>query len=114
MAGRYEDYDTFGDTFVWKANALLEISEAFSIRGTIGTGFHAPSPGQNNTQIVTTNFRSGNQVQTGTYPDRITASPTNPIYALTDSLADGQIYPRSGGPFGTNRGFYYVRLRVTY
>lgn len=68
VAGRYEDYDTFGDTFVWKANALFEISPAFSIRGTIGTGFHAPSPGQNNTQIVTTNFRSGNQVQTGTYP----------------------------------------------
>ena len=34
----------------------------------MGTGFHAPSPGQNNTQIITTNFRSGNQVQTGTYP----------------------------------------------
>ncbi len=49
-----------------------------------------------------------------TYPDRIAASPTNPNYALTDRLADGQIYPRSGGPFGTNRGFYYVRLRVTY
>lgn len=68
VAGRYEDYETFGGTFVWKANALFEISEAFSVRGTIGTGFHAPSPGQNNTQIVTTNFRSGNQVQTGTYP----------------------------------------------
>lgn len=68
VAGRYEDYESFGDTFVWKANALFEISDAFSIRGTIGTGFHAPSPGQNNTQIVTTNFRSGNQVQTGTYP----------------------------------------------
>ena len=68
VAGRYEDYDTFGDTFVWKANALFEITPAISIRGTIGTGFHAPSPGQNNTQIVTTNFRSGNQIQTGTYP----------------------------------------------
>lgn len=68
LAGRYEDYETFGDTFVWKANALLEISDAFSIRGTIGTGFHAPSPGQNNTQIVTTNFLGGTQTQTGTYP----------------------------------------------
>ncbi len=66
--GRYEDYDTFGSTLVWKANALFEITPALSVRGTIGTGFHAPSPGQNNTQIVTTNFRSGNQVQTGTYP----------------------------------------------
>lgn len=68
VAGRYEDYDTFGDTFVWKANGLFEVSEAFSIRATIGTGFHAPSPGQNNTQIVTTNFRGGDAVQTGTYP----------------------------------------------
>jgi iron complex outermembrane recepter protein len=68
VAGRYENYDTFGDAFVWKANGLFEVTPAFSVRGTVGTGFHAPSPGQNNTQIVTTNFRSGNQVQTGTYP----------------------------------------------
>ena len=68
VAGRYEDYSTFGGAFVWKANALLELSDVVSVRATLGTGFHAPSPGQNNTQIVTTNFRSGNQVQTGTYP----------------------------------------------
>ena len=68
VAGRWEHYDTFGSAFVWKANALFRVSEVFSVRGTVGTGFHAPSPGQNNTQIVTTNFRSGNQVQTGTYP----------------------------------------------
>lgn len=68
VAGRYEDYNTFGNAFVWKANALLELSPVVSLRATLGTGFHAPSPGQNNTQIVTTNFRGGNQVQTGTYP----------------------------------------------
>ncbi|PKB19154.1 iron complex outermembrane receptor protein [Novosphingobium kunmingense] len=68
VAGRWEHYDTFGDAFVWKANALFKLTEAVSVRGTIGTGFHAPSPGQNNTQILTTNFRSGNQIQTGTYP----------------------------------------------
>ena len=68
LAARYEHYDTFGSAIVGKANALLRVSEVVSLRGTIGTGFHAPSPGQNNTQIVTTNFRSGNQVQTGTYP----------------------------------------------
>lgn len=68
VAGRYEDYSTFGSALVWKANALVELSSALSVRATIGTGFHAPSPGQNNTQIVTTNFRSGNAVQTGTYP----------------------------------------------
>ncbi len=68
FAGRWEHYDTFGSAVVGKANALFRVSEVLSLRATIGTGFHAPSPGQNNTQIVTTNFRSGNQVQTGTYP----------------------------------------------
>jgi iron complex outermembrane recepter protein len=68
LAGRYENYNTFGGVFVGKANALFRASDAVSLRATVGTGFHAPSPGQNNTQVVTTNFLGGNQVQTGTYP----------------------------------------------
>ena len=53
---------------VGKANAILHLTPTFAIRGTVGTGFHAPSPGQNNVSILTTNFVAGNQVQTGTYP----------------------------------------------
>jgi iron complex outermembrane recepter protein len=68
LAGRYENYNTFGGVFVGKANALFRASDVVSLRATVGTGFHAPSPGQNNTQVVTTNFLGGNQVQTGTYP----------------------------------------------
>ena len=68
IAGRYEDYDTFGDTFVGKVNALYRVSDMFSVRGTFGTGFHAPSPGQSNTEILTTTFVAGDQVQIGTYP----------------------------------------------
>ncbi|MBJ7485984.1 TonB-dependent siderophore receptor [Brevundimonas sp.] len=68
LAGRYEDYDTFGGTYVGKINALYRVTDTFSIRGTVGSGFHAPSPGQNNTEILTTTFVAGNQVQIGTYP----------------------------------------------
>jgi iron complex outermembrane receptor protein len=68
VAGRWENYDTFGSTVVGKVNARYDFTDALALRFTAGTGFHAPSPGQNNTQIVTTNFRGGNQVQTGTYP----------------------------------------------
>lgn len=67
-AVRFEDYSTFGSTTVGKLNAIFKATDALSIRATAGTGFHAPSPGQNNTQIVTTNFQGGNAVQTGTYP----------------------------------------------
>lgn len=65
---------------VGKANALFRASDAISLRGTIGTGFHAPSPGQNNTQVVTTNFLGGSQVQTGTYP---TSSAVAQFYGAT-------------------------------
>jgi iron complex outermembrane receptor protein len=68
VAGRYERYNTFGSAWVGKFNAIYKIVEGFSIRGTVGSGFHAPSPGQSNDEILTTNFVAGNQVQTGTYP----------------------------------------------
>ncbi|MBV8971132.1 MAG: TonB-dependent receptor [Sphingomonadaceae bacterium] len=67
VAGRYEHYNNFGGDFVYKVNALYKITDDFSIRGTVGSGFHAPSPGQSNENLLTTNFVGGNQVQTGTY-----------------------------------------------
>jgi iron complex outermembrane receptor protein len=68
LAARYEHNSGFGDAFVSKANALWKMTDTVSLRGTVGTGFHAPSPGQNNVQILTTTFIAGNQVQVGTYP----------------------------------------------
>ena len=68
IAVRYEDYSTFGGTTVGKINGLYRVNDALSLRATVGTGFHAPSPGQSNDAILTTNFAGGIQVQTGTYP----------------------------------------------
>jgi iron complex outermembrane receptor protein len=59
-------------------------------------------------------FSLGAQNLFDAHPDRIAASPQNPIFDLTDSLGDGQVYPRNGGPFGFNGGFLYARLRVKY
>jgi len=67
-AGRYEHYNTFGGAWVGKVNALFKVAEPFSIRGSIGTGYHAPSPGQSNVSIVTTSFNNGVAFQAGTYP----------------------------------------------
>lgn len=66
--GRFESYNTFGSAFVAKGNFRWEVTPTLAIRGTAGTGFHAPSPGQNNTAILTTTFVAGDQVQIGTYP----------------------------------------------
>ncbi len=80
LAGRYEHYNTFGSATVGKINALWKILPTLSVRGTVGTGFHAPSPGQDNVQILTTSFTNGLQVQTGTYP---TSSPISQYFGAT-------------------------------
>ncbi|MGB7655098.1 MAG: TonB-dependent receptor [Novosphingobium sp.] len=68
LAGRYEHYNSSGSAVVGKVNALYKVTPELSLRGTAGTGYHAPSPGQNNTQVLTTNFRAGVSIQTGTFP----------------------------------------------
>jgi iron complex outermembrane receptor protein len=99
VAGRFEDYNTFGSTTVGKVNALWEITPMFSLRGTVGTGFHAPSPGQSNVQILTTAFTNGVQVQTGTYP------VTNPIAQYFGATA---LKPEESTNFGL--GFVFQPL----
>lgn len=68
LAGRYEHYNTFGSATVGKINTRYEFVPGYAIRATVGTGFHAPSPGQQNNSTLTTNFVNGVSVQTGTFP----------------------------------------------
>lgn len=67
-AARYESYDSFGSATVGKLNAIWHATDVVALRATVGTGFHAPSPGQNNTQNLTTNFIQGVSLQQGTFP----------------------------------------------
>ncbi len=69
VAVRYEDFDTFGDTFDWKVSGRFEINDAFAIRATANTGFRAPTPGQVNTlNVTTTSDSTGALIPNGTYP----------------------------------------------
>ena len=68
IAARFEDYSSWGNDTVYKLNGIFKVTDAFSVRATLGSGFHAPSPGQNNVQVLTTTFIEGQSVQVGTYP----------------------------------------------
>jgi iron complex outermembrane receptor protein len=48
------------------------------------------------------------------YPDKIANSATNTVYATTGGLIDGEVYPRTGGPFGFNGAFFYFRLAAKF
>ncbi|MEW5250099.1 TonB-dependent receptor plug domain-containing protein [Microbulbifer sp. 2201CG32-9] len=66
---RFEDYDEFGSTSDWKLSARYDFSESFALRGTVNTGFRAPTPGQVNTlNVTTTADPSGRLIPSGTYP----------------------------------------------
>ncbi len=53
---------------VGKFNTIWHTSDTVALRFTVGTGFHAPSPGQNNVQVLTTSFSQGVSLQQGTFP----------------------------------------------
>jgi iron complex outermembrane receptor protein len=46
VAGRYEDFSDFGDNFSWRVASRYEFNDKIAVRGSIGTGFRAPTPGQ--------------------------------------------------------------------
>lgn len=43
LAGRYEDFSDFGDTSVGKLTARYDFTDGFALRGTVSTGFRAPT-----------------------------------------------------------------------
>ncbi|MDO6710233.1 TonB-dependent receptor [Aliiglaciecola sp. 2_MG-2023] len=70
---RYEDYDTFGSTTNYKISAQFHATDDLSFRGSVSTGFRAPTVGQANVSNVQTNLDSGVLVDSALLP------PTNPI-----------------------------------
>ena len=69
FAARYEDYSDFGDNFSWKVAGRYRVGEAFSIRGSAGTGFRAPTGGQISTVNVSTRIApDGSPVAEGIFP----------------------------------------------
>ena len=65
---RYEDYSDFGDELVGKVAARFNVTDTFALRGSVGTGFRAPTPGQQGTTNVSTRLPNGFPVATGLFP----------------------------------------------
>ncbi|WP_286235895.1 TonB-dependent receptor plug domain-containing protein [Thalassotalea sediminis] len=70
---RYEDYSTFGDTTNYKVTAQYDVTDDFSLRGSISSGFRAPTVGQANYANVQTNLDGGILVDSALLP------PSNPV-----------------------------------
>ena len=61
-AVRFENYSDFGSSFTGKLATRFKINENFSLRGTVSSGFRAPSLAQVNFNTVFTNVVGGKPV----------------------------------------------------
>ena len=73
LAARYENYESFGDKVVWKAATRFYLTDWFALRGSIGTGFRAPTAGQINMTQSSISTVGGVPLNVGLYP------ATNPV-----------------------------------
>lgn len=66
LAGRYEHFSDFGDTFTGKFAARYEVAPGYAVRGSVSNGFRAPSLHQQFFTTTSTNFISGLPVDIST------------------------------------------------
>ncbi|MCS5595609.1 MAG: TonB-dependent receptor [Porticoccaceae bacterium] len=64
---RYEDFSDFGSTVNGKVAGRYTVNDSVTLRGSLSTGFHAPTPGQANVSTMITTFdgTTGLQVEEG-------------------------------------------------
>ena len=72
---RHEDFDGFGDVTTYKLASRLSVSPRFALRASSGTGFRAPTPGQQNANNLSTVVDSA----TGVFREQGTVASTNPV-----------------------------------
>ena len=72
---RLEDFDGFGTTLNFKLTGRIDVSDTLAVRGSVGTGFRAPTPGQSNARNVSTVVNAATNV----FEERGTIGATHPV-----------------------------------
>ena len=109
VAGRYEDFQDFGSVAIWKAAARYRLGDGMNLRGSVGSGFRAPTPGQISTTVVSTRIdANGIPRSEGIFP------PEHPAAGL---FGAGPLGPEHSHSFTlglTARLFEGFRLTLDY
>jgi iron complex outermembrane receptor protein len=112
-AARFENYSDFGSTLNGKLASRLALTENFAIRGSVSTGFRAPSLAQVYFNTTFTDFVSGQPV------DKVIARNNSPLTRRLGipELMQERSLNGSLGFTGSFRNFtatvdgYYVRIK---
>ena len=108
LAVRGEQFEIFGGTLNYKVAANYKVTETMRLRGSYSTGFRAPTPGQQNTFNITTeyDFEQGDLVNKGTIPS------TNAAVGVVTGEEDNSLDPETSNNF--TAGFTVDILGVNF
>ncbi len=113
VAVRGEHYSDFGDTANGKLSARYDVAPWFALRGTVSTGFRAPSLQQQYFTSVAQVVQNGTPILTGTFPSTAPVAAALGGRALrpekSTNLSIGTVI-RAGG-FDLSVDAYEIRLR---
>ncbi len=90
IAARYEDYSDFGAETSGKLSARYAFNDAVALRGTVSSGFRAPSLAQQGYQAVSSIIDAGVFTERGTFPASSAAARAlgaQPLQAETSQSA---------------------------
>ncbi len=114
FSARYENYsDLEDDVFIYKLAAQYDLFDNLAVRASYGTGFRAPTPGQQGTTNVSTRLPDGVPVATGLFPansavaQALGATPLRPEEST--SVAAGLV----GNFFDINFTLDFYRIKLT-
>jgi len=114
FAGRYEDYSDFGDNFSFKFAGRYIVNDALTVRGSLGTGFRAPTGGQISTTNVSTRIADdGSPVAEGIFPpggDIASVFGGQPLDAETSEQATLGIGLTPNDNLTLTLDYYYIKL----
>ncbi len=84
---RYEDYSDFGNIINYKLASRYKISDAFALRGSVSSGFRAPSLAQKYYNLKFTNFVGGTASEVLLSPNNSPVTRGFGIQELTQETA---------------------------
>lgn len=113
MATRVEHFSDFGSTFDGKVSTRYKLNDLFALRGSINTGFKAPTVGQSNVINVTTAYGINGLEDQATLPPtdlislQLGATPLTPEESVNFSLG---VVMQASETFFATLDYFNIRL----
>lgn len=113
LAGRFENYNDFGSTINGKFATRYAITPQFALRGSVSTGFRAPSLVQKYYSLQFTNFQGGNlvTVQLASNDSELAKEAFIPQLKQETSVNGSAGFTFSSGKFTATVDGYYIQVK---